>query len=103
MAESASVEQLIDDFRALVRDAEALLSASAGYVSDGVQEARARAAETLSSAKQRLDSLQEDVVGGARDALESGEHYLRDNPWQSLAIAAGIGFLAGALFSRRRS
>ena len=103
MAQSFSIDQLLEHLKALVRDSEALLAASAGYVNDGIQETRARAEETVAAAKDRLSGLQQDIAGTAREALDAGEGYLRDNPWQSLAIAAGVGFVLGALLTRRRS
>ncbi len=35
------------------------------------------------------------------DARYNTENFIRDNPWQSVAVAAGIGFLLGVLGSRR--
>jgi ElaB/YqjD/DUF883 family membrane-anchored ribosome-binding protein len=32
--------------------------------------------------------------------VDSTERYVRENPWQSLGIAAGIGFFIGILVSR---
>lgn len=37
----------------------------------------------------------------ARDAMASAEHQIRTHPVKSSAIAAGIGFLLGALLRRR--
>lgn len=103
MAESLSIDQLLKDLRALVHDAEALLSASADLTGEGLQQARTRAEQTLADAKERLARFQDDVIGRAREAVDVGEAYLHDNPWQALALAAGVGFLVGALLSRRRS
>ena len=40
-----------------------------------------------------------------RDATASVRYntqdFIQNNPWQSVAIAAGIGFLVGVVFSRR--
>jgi ElaB/YqjD/DUF883 family membrane-anchored ribosome-binding protein len=99
---SDSIEQLLEDLRAFVRDAEAVLSSSAGLAGEGLHESRARAEQALGAAKERLTKVQEEFLGRARDAVDAGEAYLRDYPWQALALAAGVGFLFGAMLSRRR-
>ena len=36
-----------------------------------------------------------------RAAAESADRTVRDHPWESVAIAAGLGFLLGMLTARR--
>jgi ElaB/YqjD/DUF883 family membrane-anchored ribosome-binding protein len=33
--------------------------------------------------------------------VDAAHEYARENPWKALAIAVGIGFLAGLIFERR--
>jgi len=35
------------------------------------------------------------------EAVKATETYVRENPWQSVGIAAGIGLVLGLLISRR--
>ncbi len=100
MAE-ASTRKLMDDLRAIVEDAEALMSATANDAGDGVREARARAADSLEAARERLEELEAEVKSRAKDAAEGANRYVRDNPWQSIGIAAAVGFVVGLLVSRR--
>ena len=44
-----------------------------------------------------LELFAKDPVRYARDA----SRYVRDNPWQSIGIAAGVGLLLGLLIGRR--
>jgi len=41
------------------------------------------------------------MLGKARNAAKDAERYVRDNPWQSVGLAAGIGLIIGVLISRR--
>jgi ElaB/YqjD/DUF883 family membrane-anchored ribosome-binding protein len=41
------------------------------------------------------------MVDQTRKAVGAADDYVRDNPWQSIAVAAGVGFLVGMLVSRR--
>jgi ElaB/YqjD/DUF883 family membrane-anchored ribosome-binding protein len=41
------------------------------------------------------------VTRRAREALDDADEYVRENPWQSIGVAAGIAFLVGLLAGRR--
>ena len=101
----ANVERLLDDVRKVIVDVEELLRATAGQagekVSEKVGEARTRAERTLHAARSRLESLEDQTTARARRAAGEADKYVRDNPWQSIGIAAGVAFLVGILVSRR--
>jgi ElaB/YqjD/DUF883 family membrane-anchored ribosome-binding protein len=91
-----STEKLIKDLRTVTRDAEALVEATAGDVSDRAREARQRLTEALDSAKASCETLKEKATAGAKAA----DKVIRDNPYQSLGIAFGVGLLIGVLANR---
>ena len=101
MARAGTTEKLMGDLRAVLEDAEALLSATAGQAGDRIQKARERASETISAARERLVDTQEEVARRAREAAQETDAYVRDNPWQAVGIAAGVAFIIGVLVSRR--
>ena len=101
MAEPVSATQLIDDLTAVIRDAESLLRATAAQTGERVEEIRARAEETVRNAKARLAGIEEQAVERARVFASDADEYVRGNPWQAVAIAAGAGLLIGLLMSRR--
>ncbi len=103
MATPASTEneKLVQDIKAVVADAEAILSASAGKTGEGISELRATMAARLADAKARLASMEEAVVEKAKQAAKATDEYVHENPWQSVIIAGGIGFLIGYLISRK--
>jgi len=96
-----STERIVEDLRRVVEDAELLLRETANLAGERVDEARGRASESLQAARNRLTVLEEEVLGKARDAAKDAERYVRDNPWQSVGLAAGIGLVIGVLISRR--
>jgi ElaB/YqjD/DUF883 family membrane-anchored ribosome-binding protein len=101
-ADPATVDKLLEDLQAIVTDAEELLKATAGHAGEKVQEARARAEESLSAARERLGDVRDDALRQARDMVSSGEQYVRRHPWQAIGIAAGAGLLVGLLISLSR-
>jgi ElaB/YqjD/DUF883 family membrane-anchored ribosome-binding protein len=97
MTDPVSAEQLYEQLQAVIRDSEALLQATASYAGEKADQARVKARETLQSAKQRLAQMQDEMVDRTRDYMQQGQQYVRDNPWQAIGIAAGIGILVGML------
>lgn len=101
MAESVSVDQLVADLQTVIRDAESLLRATAAQTGDKIDEARARAEESLRKAKVRLGELENDALERAQELATEAEAYVRDNPWQAVGWAAGVGLVLGLLIGRR--
>lgn len=100
-AEPVTTDDLLEDLRAVVRDAEALLRATEGQAGEKIAEIRARAEESLGSAHERLQDAGDRIEAHARSAARSADTYVRENPWTAVAIAAGIGFLLASLGRRR--
>ena len=96
-----TTEQLVDDLKVVMRDAEALIKATSTQTGEKIAEVRARAEESLRQAKVRLVEVEEEALRRAREVAEATEEYVRENPWQSLGIAAGVGLVLGILIARR--
>lgn len=96
-----TTDQLVADLKTVMRDAEALLKATSTQTGERIQEVRARAEESLQQARARLNEVEQDAVRRAQEVADATETYVRDNPWQSVGIAAGVGLLVGLLLSRR--
>jgi ElaB/YqjD/DUF883 family membrane-anchored ribosome-binding protein len=95
-------EQLVTDMKAVIADAEELLKATAGAAGERVSAARARAEETLRSARQKLSEVDDVVIARAKDAARATDDYVRENPWGAVGVAALAGLLVGVLISSRR-
>lgn len=94
-------QKLVDDLKNVVADAEEILRATAGVAGEKMVELRARIGERLNDAKLRLADAEAIVVDKTRAAAKATDEYVKENPWQAVGIAAGIGFLVGILASRR--
>jgi ElaB/YqjD/DUF883 family membrane-anchored ribosome-binding protein len=100
-AEKVTADKLVEDLHAVIRDAESLLKATAAQTGEKLQEARARAEETVRQAKDRLADIEEDALQRARALADDAEVFVREKPWHAVGIAAGIGLVLGILISRR--
>ena len=92
-----SREKVKEDLRTLVRDAEELLKATAGDMSDKAKEARSRLSEALDRARTTCHRLEERTVAAAK----ATDKVIRDHPYESIGVAFGIGLLIGVLVTRR--
>lgn len=93
--------QLINDFKVVVADAEALLKATANTGGEKLVELRAKAEESLGIAKARMMDVQDEVLAKTKEAAKATDEYVHENPWHSIGIAASVGIVIGLLIGRR--
>ena len=97
-ASSHSPEQILNELKALVAEAEAAVADTA---SDRSSEILGNLRERFGDAKERFTDFYE----GTRKKVVAGAKYtdttIRENPYQSLAIALGVGVLLGVIVGRR--
>lgn len=96
-ATAESTEKLMADLRLVVRDAEDVLKATAGDMSEKAKETRARLNASLESAKAAYQRLEDKAIAGAKAA----DGVIREHPYQSIGIAFGVGVLIGVLVGRK--
>ena len=94
-------EILMEDFQALVSDTERLLEHTASLAGDQADELRAQIHESLLKARETLQLSEQSLRDRGQAAVIAAEDYVQTNPWQSVGIAAGVGFLIGLLATRR--
>ena len=92
-------QAIINDVGRLAEDARALMTATADVAGEKVAEARKRLAAALDSTKEIAGRVRDKAVEGAKAADDT----VRENPYQAIGIAFGVGALVGYLVSRRGS
>ncbi|MCX7138038.1 MAG: YqjD family protein [Proteobacteria bacterium] len=98
---NVSKEKLVQDFRTVVADAEELLKATASQAGEKVAVARERIQDSLHQAKVKLAEAEDVIVQRSKQAARATDDYVRENPWQAVGAAAGVGLLIGLLIGRR--
>src|SRR6185295_1953238 len=96
----ADQEALMSDLQDVLADTETMLKDVASEGGEMAQAMRERIAENLRGVKAKLLETQEMVAGKAKFAVKATDEYVHENPWQSVGVAAGVGFLLGLLVSR---
>jgi len=57
--------------------------------------------ESLEQGKAALADMQTVLAERSRECMHATETYVRENPWQAVGLAAGLGLLIGLLMNRR--
>ena len=97
----ASQEKLVTQMRAVISDAEEILSATADQTGEKIASLRERAKTRLSDAKVRLVEAEAMLVDKTLAAAQATDDYVHESPWTAIGIAAGVGVLAGLFIGRR--
>lgn len=85
-----TTDKLMHDLKNVVGDAEDLLKATATESGEQIARIRARAEESVRSARARMN-----------DAGLQLDEQVRENPWTAIGIAAGVGLVLGILLGRK--
>ena len=89
------------DLKTLASDAEELLKATAGDVSEKAKEARVRLGAALDRAKTSYAVMQDQGIETAKIAARKADETIRAHPYESVGVAFGLGVLLGVLLRRK--
>ena len=89
---------LSHDAKILMANARELLEVTKDVADEKIVAARKRLNAALESGKHTYADLREKVADGAKAADKT----VRDHPYESIAIAFGIGAILGYVLSRRK-
>jgi ElaB/YqjD/DUF883 family membrane-anchored ribosome-binding protein len=98
---NVSKDKLMQDFRAVVADAEELLKATASQAGEKVAVARERIQDSLHHAKVKLAEAEDVIIQRSKQAARATDDFVHENPWQAVGAAAGVGLVIGLLIGRR--
>ena len=96
----AAQNALIEEFHTLIGDTERLLKHTQSTAGTQSDELRGKINANLTRAKQMLKEQEGSLREQGQAAIQCTEEYVHTHPWQSIGIAAGVGFLLG-LITRR--
>lgn len=88
---------ILDELHALVTKAEKIVSRSLKSDPDGTPSLQERFRDTRGQVSDFYTTTKDQVVSGAKSTHKA----IQANPYQSLAIATGVGILIGVIASRR--
>ena len=75
------------DVKALVKDAQSLLSAAASLTGNKADELRERGMELLDQALGKAGKYQDQALVKSKELARATDVYVKDNPWRTVAVA----------------
>lgn len=89
--------KLVHDLKIVVDDVEELLKATASQGGEQVTRIRARAEESLRTARGHIQDLAQAAEAGAREV----DAQVHEHAWTVAGVAAGVGLVLGFLLGRK--
>jgi ElaB/YqjD/DUF883 family membrane-anchored ribosome-binding protein len=96
-----SQEQLVSEIKAVISDAEQMLSDTADQAGEKVVKLRARVQARLQEAKTRLIHAEEVLLAKTKAAAKATDEYVHESPWTAIGVAGAVGLLVGLIIGRR--
>ena len=93
--------ELVQECRQLIADAEALFERTKAISADAYALGRDELDRKLALLRRRYGELADETTLRAERARATTDRYVRENPWQSVAIAAAMGAMVGVALTRR--
>lgn len=90
------------DMKALVRDAQSMLTAAASLTGEKAEELRTRGMELLDAALGKASLVPTQAVVKGKELAHTADVYVKGNPWRTVVIAAGVGVVIGMLLNRKQ-
>lgn len=97
-----SQEQLVDEIKSTISDAEDMLNATADQAGDKVTKLRARVQARLQDAKVRLVEAEELLIAKTKAAAKATDVYVHESPWTSIGVGCAVGVVVGLLIGSNR-
>ncbi len=90
-------DNIVSDFRSLAAHAQELLTATASFSGEGVNQAREKLLASLQDAGAQLESARDYALDQSRRAAKVADEFVHEKPWQAIAGALLVGLLLGAI------
>jgi ElaB/YqjD/DUF883 family membrane-anchored ribosome-binding protein len=97
---AAATDPVVEELNKIVEQAESLLRSLGEDTGDAAEAVRERVTQTLNDAKSRLAESAQQATVVVESLAEQTDSYVRRNPWQAVAIAAVLGGVTVFLISK---
>jgi|SRR5580704_12925388 ElaB/YqjD/DUF883 family membrane-anchored ribosome-binding protein len=93
-----ATDKVVEDLKRVVSDSQELLHSTANVAGERAHMLRERLSDAMEAAQATCAKLQSKAAAG----VQATDKLIRDNPYQSIGIAFGLGILIGVLATRSR-
>jgi ElaB/YqjD/DUF883 family membrane-anchored ribosome-binding protein len=94
------IDPTVEELNRIVAQAESLLKQVGEESGEAADAVRQRVSQTLEQARAKLAVSADEAGQVAASLADRADHYVRNNPWQSVAIAALLGSAVTLLITK---
>jgi len=98
---SQSPEQLIKNIQQLMEEVETIVSKSSDSATSGITDKLSALQDQFNGAKTKVAGYYKVARQKVVDGASAADDTIRSHPYESLAVALGVGVLLGAVLRRR--
>lgn len=98
---NSKLDDTSTDMKTLVKDAQSLLTSAASLTGVKADELRERGMRMLDAALGKSGQYKDQAMVKGKELAKNADVYVKDNPWRTVAAAAGVGLLLGVLLGRK--
>ncbi|MDP5009155.1 MAG: DUF883 family protein [Glaciimonas sp.] len=98
---NSNINSTSNDIKALIKDAQSLLHDATALSGEKADEMRNSAMHLLDTVVTKAQDAQACTLIASKEMVASADGYVKENTWSMIVIAAGVGFLFGAILSRK--
>lgn len=98
---NSSYKTVRNDMKTLMRDAQQLFQEATSATGDRAEELRSKGLDVLDHALLRAQEMQAVALESGKELADNADDFVKQNPWQAVAISAGVGILVGMLIARK--
>jgi len=95
-----NIEPAVEELNRIVEQAESLLTSLGTQSGEAAEAVRARVSQTLNQARSKLSATASSAEEVAESLATKADDYVRNNPWQAIAIAALLGSVLTLLVTK---
>lgn len=86
-----------NNMKSLVSDAQEMFEAASSATTDKAAALRSEGMRLLDNALAIAKDLQKNAVKTGKELAHTADDYVHENPWRTVAVAAGVALVIGAL------
>jgi ElaB/YqjD/DUF883 family membrane-anchored ribosome-binding protein len=87
------------ELKSLISDAQDMFNSAASASTDKASAMREEGMRMLENALSTARDMQTSAVETGKELASTADDYVRENPWTTIAISAGVALLLGAVLA----
>jgi ElaB/YqjD/DUF883 family membrane-anchored ribosome-binding protein len=98
---TSNLKNVGQDMKSLVKDAQDLFREATNATGEKAEILRNKGLSLLDTALTKAHDIQVIAIEKGKEAAETADDFVQENPWKAVTISVGVGLLVGLLIARK--